>query len=86
MISCLPNVITITITRYITTHSESGHSVLESTIPSPAIWRHIPEASFFLGYVTKSFPIDLKDDADLDTYTDAYSSPPKVTYPGGTVL
>jgi quercetin dioxygenase-like cupin family protein len=74
------------INRYITTHSESGCSVLESTIPSPAIWRHIPEASFFLGYVTKSFPIDLKDDADLVTYTDAYGSPPKVTYPGGTVL
>lgn len=72
--------------RYITTHSGSGHSILETAIPSHAIWRHIPEASFFLGYVTTSFPIDINDDADISTYTDAYASPPKVTYPGGTVL
>lgn len=72
--------------RYITTHSESGHSILETAIPSHAIWRHIPEASFFLGYVTASFPIDIKEDADISTYTDAYASPPKVTCPGGTIL
>jgi len=74
------------INRYITTHSASGEAVLDTTIPSTAIWRHIPGASFFLGYVTRTFPIDLKDDIDLNAYTDAFASPPKVTVPGGTVL
>ena len=74
------------VNRYITTHSASGESVLETTIPSTPIWRHIPEASFFLGYVTKTFPVELNDDFDLQAYTDAFASPPQVTVPGGTVL
>lgn len=74
------------VNRYITTNSASGESLLDTTIPPAAIWRHVPEASFFLSYVTRTFPIVLKDDADLDEYTDAYASPPKVTVPGGTVL
>lgn len=74
------------VNRYITTHSASGKSVLETTVPSPAVWRHIPEASFFLAYVTKTFPVDVKDDVDIPTYTDALASPPQITVPGGTVL
>lgn len=74
------------VNRYITTNSASGESRLDTTIPQAAIWRHVPEASFFLSYVTRTFPVDLKDDADLDGYTDAYDSPPKVTVPGATIL
>jgi quercetin dioxygenase-like cupin family protein len=46
----------------------------------------VSEASFFLSYVTKTFPVVLKDDIDLEDYTDAYASTPKVTVPGGTIL
>jgi len=74
------------INRYITTHSPSGQAVLENSIPSTVCWRSIPGASFFLGYVTKSFPIDLKNNADLDHYVDAYVSDPKVTAQNCTVL
>ena len=72
--------------RYVTTHSETGESVLEKDIPPEPIWRHIPEASFFLGYVTKTFPIDVQNDADLLAYADAFAAPPQVTVSGGTVL
>jgi quercetin dioxygenase-like cupin family protein len=74
------------VNRHITTNSASGESLLDTTIPSTAIWRHVPEASFFLSYVTKTFPVVLKDDIDLEDYTDAYASPPKVTVPGGTIM
>src|SRR5450755_4360941 len=74
------------VARHITPHNGSGESVLDTTIPSDAIWRHIPEASFFLGYVTKTFPVDLKGDGDLDVYTNSYASPPRATFPGGTAL
>ena len=74
------------ISRYITTHSASGKSRFDETIPPKALWRHVPEASFFLAYTTKSFPVTIGDDADLDDYTNAFASPPKVTVSGGTVL
>ncbi|MFI5419866.1 MAG: cupin domain-containing protein [Nitrososphaerales archaeon] len=74
------------INRCITTHSTSGESILDTTIPTSAIWRHVPEASFFFAYMTKTFPVVLKDDADLENYTDAFASTPKVTVPGGIVL
>ncbi|MCJ1339112.1 hypothetical protein MMC09_004401 [Bachmanniomyces sp. S44760] len=74
------------VNRYITRHATNGESVLDRTIPPEAIWRHIPEASFFLGFVTKTFPVDLQDDADLPAYADAFAAPPQITVPGGTVL
>jgi len=74
------------INRYITTHSTSGDSILDTTIPTSALWRHVPEASFFFAYLTKTFPVVLRDDADLEDYTDAFASAPKVTVPGGIVL
>ncbi|OQV02411.1 Cupin domain-containing protein [Cladophialophora immunda] len=75
-----------TIHRFITTHSTSGESLLDTTIPSEALWRGAPEASFFLAYTTKTFPVVLKGDADLDDYTNAFASTPKLTISGGTVL
>ncbi len=74
------------VNRYITTNSDSGESLLDTTIPSSATWRHVPEASFFLSYVTKTFPVVLENDRDLDDYTDAYAAKPKATRHGGTIL
>ena len=74
------------VNRYITAHAENGESVLDKTIPSDTLWRHIPEASFFLGCVTKTFSTDLQDDADLSAYANASMAPPQVTVSEGTVL
>jgi quercetin dioxygenase-like cupin family protein len=74
------------VTRSITAHSPSGESIILTTIPSDAEWRHIPTASFYPAYVTTTFPINLRNDEDIPAYLDFLAGPPKATVEGGTIL
>lgn len=72
--------------RYITTHSSSGKSVLDTSVPSAATWTVAGLAKFFLGYCTSSFPVSVSSDADIRTYESFLANPPGLVVPGGTVL
>ena len=72
--------------RYITTHDEAGRATFSEKIPYEAQWQHIPEAAFFLGYVTKGFPVDFAQNQDISLYSTYLNSPPGLTVSNGTVL
>lgn len=74
------------ITRHITAHSPTGESIIQTTIASDDDWRHIPTASFFPAYVTKTFPIDLRNDADVPVYLKFLAGAPEATIEGGTIF
>lgn len=73
--------------RYITAHDEQGRSVF-STLPSVAVYEDIsPDMDFFLPYASSSFPVQMRQDADLANYEKIYAGPhPPLVIPGGTVL
>jgi quercetin dioxygenase-like cupin family protein len=72
--------------RFITTHDSSGKAIFSSALPEENIFDAIPGAAFALAYITKSFPVDLNADADLQVYKPYLSSPPGLVATGGTVL
>jgi hypothetical protein len=72
--------------RHITAHLPTGESTIETTIASDADWRHIPTASFYPAYVTKTFPVDLRNDADIPVYLNFLSGAPEATIEGGTIF
>lgn len=70
--------------RYITTHNHEGKATISEEIPSKAVWTDAKAANFFLGYCTKTFPVDLT--SDVSAYNSFLASPPGLTVSGGTVL
>jgi quercetin dioxygenase-like cupin family protein len=75
------------INRFITTHDPSTKkAVFSDAVSEEAKIDHIPGADFRLGYVTKGFPVDLNEDADLLVYKPYLESPPGLVASGGTVL
>lgn len=75
------------IKRFITTHDPSTKkAIFSSIVPEEHKIDHIPGADFRLGYVTKGFPVDLNQDADLAVYTPYLEKAPGLVAAGGTVL
>ncbi|KAF2132060.1 hypothetical protein P153DRAFT_285123 [Dothidotthia symphoricarpi CBS 119687] len=75
--------------RYITTHdTTTKKAIFSSAVPSTQKFDILPtgDAAFGLGYITKGFPVDLNNDADLSTYTPYLTSSPGLVVSGGTVL
>lgn len=73
--------------RFITTHDPTTKkAIFSSDLPEDNKFDAIPGAAFALGYVTKGFPVDLNDSADIKTYTPFLTSPPGLVASGGTVL
>jgi len=74
------------INRYITTNDATGNAVLDTTIAPSPVWTSVGTARFFLGYATKTFPVQLTASKDVETYASFLHSPPGLTVSGGTVL
>ena len=75
------------VNRFITTHDPSTKkAVFSNAIPDENKIDYIPGAEFRLGYVTKGFPVDLNNDADIAVYKPYLESPPGLVASGGTVL
>jgi len=73
--------------RFITTHDpKTKKAIFSDAISEDNKFDAIPNAAFGLGYVTKTFPVDLNDDADINVYKPYLSSPPGLVASGGTVL
>ena len=78
----LPN-----INRYITTTDPSRKAILSNEIPSTSIWQKTGSiANFFLGCMTRTFPVVLSSTNDISSYNKDLSSPPGLTVSNGTVL
>jgi hypothetical protein len=57
------------INRFITTHDPSTkRAIFPNALPEESDVNHISGADFRLEYVTKGFPVDLNQDADLAIY------------------
>ncbi|KAL5351165.1 hypothetical protein ACLOAV_003016 [Pseudogymnoascus australis] len=74
------------INRYITTNSETGTALLDTTISSTASWTVAGKANFFLGYCTSANPVSFASNADIKTYSEYLTAPPGLVVPNGTVL
>ncbi|KUJ15985.1 uncharacterized protein LY89DRAFT_100754 [Mollisia scopiformis] len=80
--------------RLITDHNSEGKAIFSKDIPSTSSWQEIsPAFSFFLGYTTKGFPVDLNASkagelpADVQKYEIDLKSPPGgLSLGNGTVL
>ncbi|KAJ4268433.1 hypothetical protein NW762_002496 [Fusarium torreyae] len=72
--------------RFITGHNEAGKAVfdthLHDDIPETLLTNH----TFYLGYVTQGFPVNLHDNTDITTYQNYMANTPGLTVPGGSVL
>lgn len=73
--------------RFITTHDpKTKKAIFSNAVSEDNKFDPIPNAAFGLGYVTKGFPVDLNDDADIKVYKPYLESPPGLVAAGGTVL
>jgi quercetin dioxygenase-like cupin family protein len=73
--------------RFITTHdAKTKKAIFSDAISEDNKFVPIPNAAFGLGYVTKSFPVDLNKDADIQVYKPYLESPPGLVATGGSVL
>jgi quercetin dioxygenase-like cupin family protein len=72
--------------RFITKYNAEGQGVFDTSIPDVLPTLSAGNLSMHLGYATKSFPVDLNKEADIDTYSSFLSTPPGIYIPGGTVL
>jgi quercetin dioxygenase-like cupin family protein len=73
--------------RFTTTHDPSTRkAIFSDALPEDLKFETIPGASFGLGYVTKGFPVDLNDGADVATFKPFLEKAPGLTTSGGTVL
>ena len=72
--------------RYITTHNAAGKAVIQSS--APAQWLPLANntAAFDVVYTTSTFPVNMKNDADILAHSQLYSKGPvPLALPGGTV-
>lgn len=75
------------INRFITDHNAKGEATFSSRVEEKLEWQEIGTmATFALGYTTKSFPVQLSDEADISSYEGFLVNKPGITIPGGTVL
>ncbi|KAJ4506706.1 hypothetical protein HRR83_007767 [Exophiala dermatitidis] len=74
--------------RYITANNEQGQAVVDNSIPADAPFYSLPsgDAAFAQLYVTKGFPTELSNGADLQVYKDYLRDSPGLTVSDGTVL
>ncbi|KAM5345123.1 hypothetical protein ACJ41O_010985 [Fusarium nematophilum] len=74
--------------RFITTHNSDGKAIIDSSISDDAPFYELPDgiAQFAQCYVTREFPVQLNEQADLKAYQDFLSKPPGLTVSTGTVL
>ncbi|TPX16350.1 uncharacterized protein E0L32_003999 [Thyridium curvatum] len=73
--------------RFITTHNDKGEAVIDTSLPEDAPFYPIPGgAGFAQAYVTKGFPTQLNDGADMAVYKQYLDSAPGLTVSDGTVL
>ena len=66
--------------------AKSQKAIFSDALPEENKFDPIPNAAFGLGYFTKSFPVDLNEDADIKVYKPYLESPPGLVATGGTVL
>ncbi|KAL1861353.1 hypothetical protein VTK73DRAFT_7128 [Phialemonium thermophilum] len=74
--------------RFITTNDDRGRAVIDTSIAADAPFYSLPskDAAFAQLYVTRGFPTQLSDGADLQVYQDYLRESPGLTVSGGTVL
>ena len=73
--------------RFITTHDPSTKkAIFSDTLSEENKFDPVPGAAFGLGYVTKGFPVDLNNGADIDVYKPFLEKAPGLVTSGGTVL
>lgn len=75
------------ISRFITSHDDSGKTIFDDTIPEQPPFKAVPDgAAFSLCYATNQFPVDMNGDKDLATYRYYLENLPGLSVPTGTVL
>jgi quercetin dioxygenase-like cupin family protein len=73
--------------RFITTHDPSTKkAVFSDALSEENKFKPVPGVAFGLGYVTKGFPVDLNNGADIDVYKPFLENAPGLVTSGGTVL
>lgn len=76
------------IQRLVTTHNEKGEAIFSDALDPENQRKFLPEgdAAFALGYLTRGFPVELSDDADIETFKPYLQNPPGIIVSDGTVL
>lgn len=74
--------------RYITSRNEEGKAIIDERISTEAPFYEISKdnALFAHCYITKGFPTNIDQGADIAVYQDFLKQPPGLTVSGGTVL
>lgn len=74
--------------RFITTHNDQGQAIIDSTIPAEVPFDELPNktAAFAQCYITRGFPTQLSDGADISVYQQYLANSPGLTVSDGTVL
>ncbi|KAI1057543.1 hypothetical protein LB505_010436 [Fusarium chuoi] len=76
-----------TIKRFVTTHTPEGTTTFSDVLPEEAPFQTLPDnVDFALCYATDKFPVNLSDEADIETYRHYTKNLPGITLPTGTVL
>jgi quercetin dioxygenase-like cupin family protein len=75
------------LSRYITTHSPSGHAIFSTAIPAPVPVKPVMNNAidFSLMYTTSSQPAQMSGDKDIAAYAAYLADPPSLTIPNGSV-
>lgn len=77
------------VNRFVTTHDPSTKkAIFSDAVPVQQKFNLLPggDAAFGLGYITKGFPVDLNNDADIQVYKPYLDNAPGLVVSGGTVL
>ncbi|ETN42941.1 uncharacterized protein HMPREF1541_02099 [Cyphellophora europaea CBS 101466] len=74
--------------RFITANNEHGQAVVDASVPVDAPFYSLPngDAAFAQLYVTRGFPTQLSDGADVQVYQNYLRDSPGLTVSDGTVL
>lgn len=74
------------LSRFITTHDESGKAIFSNTLSEQMpVVPILDGAHFSLAYTSSHFPANLNDDTDIKEYSEYLQSPPGITISTGTV-
>jgi len=77
------------IQRHITTHDADGKAIFSDTVQTESVMNGLEKAEnmgFALSYVTKGFPVDLNEEADIKSYQPFLHNTPGLSVTGGSVL
>jgi quercetin dioxygenase-like cupin family protein len=76
-----------TINRFITDHNKHGEAIFSEKIEENLEFQELPDgARFCLGYTTRSTPVDMNEEKDLEVYKQDLVNKPGIMIPGGSVL